>query len=220
MEAATATKPGSGASIDPVAERLADIRALAASEPGHARDAAWLWIRELGESRDADGLDRLFALGDTPPELDGPTDGILVMLKIAPGLDQVMGLIAQVQMPWLGKRFDAAGRRGDNRMTGGSRFIAKLLWPRYAMKSTGEGNAAFDFVTRVEPGKQDPATEVLVIDYDPVEANPDHLIRKIRDELVEVVPGAYLGKVLHRGSGDGGEDAYRNLGFFALRPAR
>jgi hypothetical protein len=198
-----------------VAARLEDIRALAATEPGHARDAAWLWIRELGESRSSSELGRLFALGKTPPQLDGPTDGILVMLQIAPGLDQALGVISSIQMPWLGKRFDAKAGRGDNRMSGSSRLIAKLLWPRYGMKPTAEGNAAFDFVTRVEPGKEDPETEVLVIDYDPVEDNPDHLIRKIRDELVEVVPGAYLGKVLHRGSGD----SYRNLGFFALRPA-
>jgi hypothetical protein len=217
MESATApSTAGASDRTDPVAKRLEDIRTLAASEPGHARDSAWLWIRELGESRSSDELNRLFELGRTPPALDGPTDGILVMLQIAPGLDQTLGLISSIQMPWLGKRFDARAGRGDNRMTGSSRLIAKLLWPRYGMKSTEEGNAAFDFVTRVEAGKEDPETEVLVIDYDPVEDNPDHLIRKIRDELVEVVPGAYLGKVLHRGSSGG----YRNLGFFALRPAR
>ena len=53
-----------------------------------------------------------------------------------------------------------------------------------------------------------------MIDYAPVESNPDHLIRSIRDELVEIVPGANLGKIMHR-NGDGG---YRNWGFFALRP--
>lgn len=216
MESATAIEDDpAGRREDAVAERLSDIRALAATEPGHARDAAWLWIRELGESRSSDELNRLFALGNTPPQLDGPTDGILVMLQIAPGLDQALGVISSIQMPWLGKRFDAKAGGGDNRMSGSSRLIAKVLWPRYGMKPTEEGNAAFDFVTRVEPGKEDPETEVLVIDYDPVEDNPDHLIRKIRDELVEVVPGAYLGKVLHRGA----EDTYRNLGFFALRPA-
>jgi hypothetical protein len=217
MEPATtieAQRPRTG--LTEAEQRVAELRATAESEPAAARDAAWLWIRELGEARDADTLAELFALGNTPPALDGPTDGILVMLQIAPGLDQALGLISTVQMPWLGKRFNAEAGTGDNRMTGSSRLVAKLLWPRYGMKSTDEGNAAFDFVTRVEAGKEDPETQVLVIDYDPVEDNPDHLIRKIRDELVEVVPGAYLGKVLHRH----GDDEYRNLGFFALRPAR
>ncbi len=42
------------------------------------------------------------------------------------------------------------------------------------------------------------------------------LIRSIRDELVEVVPGAYLGKMLWR------HDAERHtlLAYFALRQAR
>jgi hypothetical protein len=40
--------------------------------------------------------------------------------------------------------------------------------------------------------------DVLVIDYESVDANPRFLIRQIRDELVEVVPGANLGKMLVR----------------------
>ena len=93
----------------------------------------------------------------------------------------------------------------------------KLLWPRYAPQASEEGTEgrlAFNFETRVEPSVDDAGTDVLVIDYAPVESNPDHLIRAIRDELVEIVPGANLGKIMHRG-GDGG---YRNWGFFALRP--
>ncbi len=54
---------------------------------------------------------------------------------------------------------------------------------------------------------------MLVIDYAPVEENPDRLIRRIRDEIVEVETGVFLGKILHRE--DGGD--YSNLGFFALR---
>jgi hypothetical protein len=37
---------------------------------------------------------------------------------------------------------------------------------------------------------------VLVIDYESVETNPRLLIRQIRDELVQIVPGANLGKML------------------------
>jgi hypothetical protein len=37
---------------------------------------------------------------------------------------------------------------------------------------------------------------VLVIDYESVPDNPNLLIRQIRDELVEIVPGANLGKML------------------------
>ncbi len=47
----------------------------------------------------------------------------------------------------------------------------------------------------------DPATEVLVIDYAPVDDNPGLIIKSIRDELVEIVPGANLGKILYRRGG-------------------
>ena len=59
----------------------------------------------------------------------------------------------------------------------------------------------------------DPDRETLKIDYDSDE-NPRLLIRDILDELVQIVPGAYLGKVLLRR-----KDAWRLLGYFALQPA-
>lgn len=52
----------------------------------------------------------------------------------------------------------------------------------------------------------------MVIDYANVEANPGLIIRSIRDELVQIVPGAYLGKILVRLPGD----KYEMVGFFAL----
>ena len=58
-----------------------------------------------------------------------------------------------------------------------------------------------------------PDVRVMVIDYSDVGDNPRLIIRSIRDELVEVVPGAYLGKVLFRLP----QDRYEMIGFFALR---
>ena len=54
---------------------------------------------------------------------------------------------------------------------------------------------------------------MLVIDYYPVESNPRFIIRQIRDELVEIVPGANLGKILWRRD----EDDHALIGYFALR---
>jgi hypothetical protein len=202
--------------LSKVAERVAELRALAEREPDAARDATWLWFRELGDQRAENELNELFALGAAPRGLDGPTDGILVVPLIQPALDRALGLLTAAWMPWMGKRFDAAASRGDNRLTGSARWPARVLWPLYGPRAAPDGLTAFDFETYVEPGKQDPGTDVLVIDYAPVAENPRLLIRSIRDELVEIVPGAYLGKILYRGS-DGG---YTNLGFFALRPPR
>jgi hypothetical protein len=216
MEQATATKrrfkPGEQT---PVAKRVEELRSLAKKETDVARDAAWEWFKELGERRDEQALNEVFALGKAPKGLDGQTDGILVVSLIQGVLDRGVGMLSKAYLPWKGKRFDAANNRGDNLLTGLTRYPAKLIWPRYETKAVPGGRAAFDFETRIEPGKHDPETDVLVIDYAPVESNPDHLIRSIRDELVEVAGGAHLGKILYRT----GEDSYRNLGFFALRPA-
>ncbi|MGH2984260.1 MAG: hypothetical protein ACRDK5_08410 [Solirubrobacterales bacterium] len=199
----------------PIAERVEELRSLAKKENYVARDATWAWFKELGEHRDQAALDEIFALGKAPKGLDGPTDGILVVPLIQGVFDRGLTVITKAWMPWNGKRFDAPNNRGDNLLAGTARWPAKLIWPRYETKPVPGGRAAFDFETRIEPGKHDPDTEVLVIDYAPVSDNPDHLIRSIRDELVEVAGGAHLGKILYRT----GEDSYRNLGFFALRPA-
>lgn len=219
MEQATverAGQPGARDGRGAAAERVSKLRKLAKKEPDEAREEAWRWFRELGRRRAETELNQVFALGKAPRDLDGPTDGILVVPLIQGALDRGLSLITRAWMPWSGKRFDSARGRGDNILAGSARWPAKLIWPRYGTKSIEGGRAAFDFETRIEPGKHDPHTEVLVIDYAPVEKNPDLLIRRIRDELVEVVPGANLGKILYRK----GEEGYTNLGFFALRPPR
>jgi hypothetical protein len=202
-----------------VTARLAELRAKSESDVDAAAREAWAWIEELGELARSDRaageakLDELFALGRPPQGLDGGTEGILVAALIQPLVDRVAGAITSAWMPWQGKSFDAAAGRGTNRLTGETRWVAKLLWPLYGTRSGSEGERlAFDFETRVEPGMLDPETDVLVIDYAPVDSNPRLIIKAIRDELVEVVPGANLGKILYRRGG-----GYTNIGFFALR---
>jgi hypothetical protein len=219
MEQATVERAESRAEAEArasVAERVAELRALAKKEPQAAADEAWQWFKELGKRRAKAELNDLFALGKVPRGLDGPTDGILVVPFIQGVLDRGLSLITRAWMPWSGKRFNIADSRGDNRLAGSARWPAKLIWPLYGTKPAEGERAAFDFETRVEPGKHDPGTKVLVIDYAPVKENPRLLIRAIRDELVEIVPGANLGKILYRT----GDDSYRNIGFFALRPPR
>jgi hypothetical protein len=212
----TATEKTSSAGV---AARVAELRTLAETDLTAARRQAWAWIEKLGERAAVDRagaeaeLDELFALGRPPKGLDGATEGILVAPLIQPTVDRVARALTRFWMPWQGKSFDASGQRGDNRLTGETRWVAKLLWPLYGTRE-GEGGErlAFDFETRVEPGMLDPGTDVLVIDYAPVDSNPGLVIKSIRDELVEIVPGANLGKILYRRGG-----GYSNIGFFALR---
>ncbi|KAA1419283.1 hypothetical protein F0U44_12620 [Nocardioides humilatus] len=186
---------------------------------GTTAEEAWariLELQELGKSdRDSadEQLNELFRSGGPVTDLDGPTDGILVLTTTTALTDVALKALTSMWMPWEGKRFDAESGTGDNRMTDQSVIVSKVLWPLYSMKESAEGRLAFDFKTYVEAGKDDPDRQVMVIDYADVESNPRLLIRSIRDELVQIVPGAYLGKILYRLP----TKSYVKLGYFALR---
>jgi hypothetical protein len=182
---------------------VAELREQAKTDPTGARDAAWAWIEELSERARNDRagaieeLQNLFLCGE-PAQVSGQTEGILVTWTMHPLADKVIGAITGAWMPWLGKKFDPAEQRGINTLTDSARWPAKLLWPLYSTKDSPLGRSAFDFNTYVEAGKLDPSVKVLVIDYESVPENPALLIRQIRDELVQIVPGANLGKMLVR----------------------
>ncbi|QLL07062.1 hypothetical protein [Mycobacterium vicinigordonae] len=200
-------------SIEAAESRLSELRERDAAEE------AWQWIVDLKEQAKSDGaaaeaqLDAIFRKGTPPATLDGPTDGILVMTTTNPIVDAAVRFVTGLWMPWQGKRFDLTANAGDNRMTNSAKLPSKLLWPLYKMKDAAGGRLAFDFKTYQDAGKLDPDVQVMVIDYADVKENPYVIIRSIRDELVEVVPGTYLGKILFRLP----RDRYEMIGFFALR---
>ncbi|MBU3687423.1 MAG: hypothetical protein FGM25_13645 [Mycobacterium sp.] len=204
-----------------VAGKLEWLRDSMKTQPDGAADSAWAWIEDLSEKAKADAtaadsdLNELFRLGTAPTNLNGPTEGMLVMTTTNPAFDAVVRAITALWMPWQGKRFDNQAATGDNRLTRSTGLVGKLLWPLYSMRDAAEGKLAFDFKTYVEAGKEDPDVDVMVIDYADVEDNPKLTIRKVRDELVELVPGVYLGKILFKT-----DSGYTKLGYFALRTPR
>ncbi|HTX44664.1 MAG TPA: hypothetical protein VMD48_00110 [Solirubrobacteraceae bacterium] len=202
--AETTTKARTAASkpaTDPVAKRVTALRRQAKTDPEAAREQAWAWIEELSvrSQTEREGatneLQKLFKRG-RPARPTGQTEGMLVTWTINPLADRVVGKITDTWMPWLGKKFDPSKKRGLNTLTDSARWPAKLIWPLYSTKDSPLGRSAFDFKTYTEAGKLDPDVKVLVIDYESVPENPNLLIRQIRDELVEIVPGANLGKML------------------------
>jgi len=200
-------------------ERVARLREIAETDPLAAQDAAWAWFERLGKLAEhdrataADGLAELFACGQPSRGIDGPTEGILVAPLIHPLPDTLLRFMSANLMPWVGKRFNAKEARGDNLLTNRSRWPIKLIWPLYGTRPGDGARLAFDFETRVEAGGVEPTVDVLVIDYGQIERNPRLVVRSIRDELVEIVDGAHLGRILWRQ----GEDRYTNIGYFALR---
>lgn len=213
---------------DPLTPRTEDVeryvealQGLSKANADLARRAAWNQMRLAGAragSHPAEAhetLNRLFRLGAPPrPPLDGSCHGVLVTPTIARAANLGLRALASAWMPWTGKRFDAATDTGDNLLIASARPVARVLFPSYRLQPTdGGGYAAFRFRTYVSPGRVDPDRETLKIDYDS-EENPRLLIRDILDELVQIVPGAYLGKVLLRR-----RESWRLIGYFALEPA-
>jgi hypothetical protein len=207
-----------------VEEYVRALQGLRKTEADLARRAAWNQIRLAGaragtRPREALAtLNLMFRLGRPPKEpLAGPYDGILVSPALWRPADRALSLLASAWMPWVGKRFDADARQGDNVLRPSARLPARALWPGYRPEE-GPGGllAAFRFRTYTAPGMVDPDRETLKIDYDSDE-NPRLLIRDILDELVEIVAGAYLGKVLiRRGKAD--SPRWQLVGYFALEP--
>lgn len=205
-----------------VETRLTELRALAGTDPAAAQEETWAWFRDAGKRIQSDRdaaiaeLEELFGAGTPSEGIDGQTEGILVGFTMQSIPDRALALITGAWMPWAGKRFNAADAKGDNLLAKSAKWPAKLLWPFYGTRDAGANLTAFDFTTRVEEGAVDPGLDVLVIDYAPVESNPRVIIKSIRDELVEVVPGTHLGKMLWR-TGPYEDAKYHLLAFFALK---
>jgi hypothetical protein len=222
MEAISRSKsstPGSPAGL--VTARVAGLRELAQADATGARDQAWRWFRQAGRGLRTDRrtamseLAALFAAGRPPAPINGETQGALIGWAAAPVPDYLLTALTDRWLPWAGKRFKAEQSTGDNVLPANAKVASKALWPRYPMRSSGERLIGFDFTTYVQRGVLDTCMDVLVIDYASVESNPRLLIKQIRDELVEVVPGANLGKMIYEGPGN----RHTLLAYFALKSA-
>jgi hypothetical protein len=122
-------------------------------------------------------------------------------------------VLFDADVPWMGKSFQSADQLGFNIFTPAGASILKLLAPFYKHYTVNEdGNTrAYYFKTRTEPGLKDPEINVVKLDYDSPE-NPFR-IRIILDEIVEVAPEEYLGKI-HVKVFPG---YYSTLGYFGLK---
>jgi hypothetical protein len=160
-------------------------------------------------------FDEMFRVGAPPDPLpDGFHPGRFLATSIWGPFDSFTLGLSRLWMPWRGKVFDRGTQEGVNRFAqaAASRVALKAVFPSYTPeRSTSDRIEAFPFRNRVAPGELDPDVSVYKIDYD-FEANPDLLIRRILDEIVQVAPGRYLGKILFRASG-----RFYPIGFFSLR---
>jgi hypothetical protein len=122
-------------------------------------------------------------------------------------------VLFDANVPWMGKSFEAENDLGFNIFTPAGASILKVLAPfykRYTINDDGNTRAYY-FQTRTAPGLKDPELNVVKLDYASRE-NPFR-IRIILDEIVEVAPEQYLGKI-HVKVFPG---YYSTIGYFGLR---
>lgn len=119
------------------------------------------------------------------------------------------------QVGWKGKRFSVGEGTGVNILTGTGQRLASILTPRYKkFEKQPDGTVtAYEFKTSVGAGLKNPQQQVLKLNYN-LDTNPS-IIRIIEDEVVEIDPGRYLGKInLQILPG-----LFWTIGYFALQKA-
>jgi hypothetical protein len=118
-------------------------------------------------------------------------------------------------VPWLGKSFDSANQLGFNVFTPFGAKVLKVMTPLYKRFGVNkDGNIdAYYFKTRTGAGLKDPQKNVIKLDYDS-KGNPV-LIRIILDEIVEVAPEQFLGKIHLKVF----PRFYSTIGYFSLKKA-
>ena len=196
-----------------------ELRDLAAGAPRRARIEGWRHLRELGDADRRGEIGAMFAAGTRPDDLDGAYEGLIVgKLFNVPEAALANPLLA-INPTWRGKTFDAVSGTGFNRLIPLARYAMRVIAPLYGgLRRVGAEVVGFEFRYSADVGRVAPTIPLIALDYGVEEyRNPSvrtFPIKRTRDEIVELVPGLYLGRALltmHSGE-------IRTIAHFALRP--
>jgi hypothetical protein len=197
---------------------LEELRTLAETAPALARKNAWELLERLSAEDRRRDISALWAHGYPPERIDGALQG-LIMGSMWGTPEAALGtLLTKVHPTWVGKTFDHASGTGFNRLVWFSRPAFLVVAAGYrAFNRNGEDIEGFRFNHSLEIAAIAPYITVRALDYSvPEYRNPSvrtFPIARTRDEIVELVPGVYLGRaLLTQPSGE-----VRAIAHFALR---
>ena len=198
-------------------QRLKQLRAQAKGNPDMAKEAAWELLRELQDESQFYRLPWLFAQGNgEAPAPDGDTEGMVMnlhgsfmmrTLDRAVRLGQLLGRIG-----WTGKTFNPTTGTGYNRVSTSTAIPARIAMPHYKLQKQGKELLGFDFHHRIDTSPVPPHLQVRAITYDEPSFKNPLILPKVRDEIVEIVPDVFLGRVVYRA-----KHGWDIVGYFALR---
>lgn len=197
---------------------LADLRELAVATPALAVRQGWDYLRELGDRGRRNQLHVLFSHGVAPQRLDGALEGLIVGKLFGIPEAYLANPLLKIEPTWRGKSFDAGTGTGYNRLALISRVAMPVIAPGYrGLRRVGSEMVGFHFNHSLETAAVEPFVTVRALDYGVQEyRNPSvrtFPIKRTRDEIVELLPGLYLGRaLLTMPDGD-----VRLIAYFALR---
>lgn len=195
---------------------ISQLRAMSAKQPEKAKALAWDLFKELQKTDQQYRLPGVFAQGTAPESPNGDCEGINMNLYGAPWLRGMDMLIRVGQLlggiGWAGKTFDAQNGTGYNRLTPSAKIAAVIAMPHYKMRKINGELIGFDFYHCIDNSPVAPNIPVRAITYDAPEFNNPLVLPKTRDEIVEIVPNVYLGRVLLRNT-----FGWKLSGYFGLR---
>jgi hypothetical protein len=84
--------------------------------------------------------------------------------------------------------------------------------PTYRFRRINGELVGFDFFHSIEPSPLAPYQPVRAIKYDAAQYNNPLVLPRTRDELVQVIPGVYLGRATLRSGNN-----WKVVGYFGLR---
>ena len=191
------------------------LRALHAKSPAKAKALAWELFQELQKPSQQYRLAGVFAQGTAPASPHGDCEGINMNLYGNPvlrGLDYLIRLGQMLGgMGWAGKTFNANGT-GYNRLTRSTKIAALAVMPHYKLRKINGELIGFDFYHCIDNSPVAPNIPVRSLNYAAPEHNNPLILPRTRDEIVEIVPEVYLGRVLIRDN-----FGWNLSGYFGLR---
>lgn len=180
---------------------LEELRALAEKAPALARKNAWDLLERLSADDRRSDISALWANGYPPERMDGALEG-LIMGSMWGTPETTLGtLLTRIHPTWVGKTFDHASGTGFNRLAWFSRPAFLVIAAGYrAFNRNGKDIEGFRFNHSLETAAIAPHITVRALDYGvPEFGNPSvrtFPIARTRDEIVELVPGVFLGRAL------------------------
>jgi hypothetical protein len=195
---------------------LNDLRKVSLTSPALARCQGWDYLRELGVAGRRDQLAALFERGLAPDGPQGAMEGLIVGNLFGIPEAHLANPLLKINPTWRGKTFDTD--TGFNRLAPLAKYAMRVIAPQYGgLRRVGPELAGFEFNHRIDTAAIAPYIKVRALDYGPDEYRNPSLrtfpIKRTRDEVVELVPGLYLGRALltmHSGE-------IRLIAYFALR---